>query len=74
MRSLLRSLHVLALATRAAAAAFPEEEDVVVLDTKNFEAFISTNPLALVEFYAPWCADTRCASTVTAAATPGHRA
>ncbi|EOD24813.1 hypothetical protein EMIHUDRAFT_443805 [Emiliania huxleyi CCMP1516] len=55
MRSLLRSLLVLALATRAAAAAFPEEEDVVVLDTKNFDAFISTNPLALVEFYAPWC-------------------
>ena len=59
MRSLLRSLLVLALATRAAAAAFPEEEDVVVLDTNNFDAFISTNPLALVEFYAPWCADTR---------------
>lgn len=43
------------LAICAAVAAFPEEEDVVVLTADNFDSFIKQSPLALVEFYAPWC-------------------
>ena len=43
------------LAVYAAVAAFPEEENVVVLSADNFDPFIKQSPLALVEFYAPWC-------------------
>ena len=33
----------------------PEEDDVVVLTSKNFDAFLKDNRLVFVEFYAPWC-------------------
>ena len=49
-----RSLAILALAG-AAAAAWPEEDSVVVLDDKNFDQFLKETPLTIVEFYAPWC-------------------
>ena len=49
-----RSLALLALAG-AAAAAWPEEDNVVVLDDKNFDQFLKETPLTIVEFYAPWC-------------------
>ena len=49
-----RSLAILALAG-AAAAAWPEEDNVVVLDDKNFDQFLKETPLTIVEFYAPWC-------------------
>ena len=39
----------------ASAVEFPEEEDVVVLSDKNFDAFVSTHSMFLVKFYAPWC-------------------
>lgn len=32
-----------------------EEKNVVVLNDKNFDAFISKYENVLVEFYAPWC-------------------
>ena len=50
---ILRLLVVAALFT--AGLCYPEEDDVVVLDPSNFDAFIAEKPLALVEFYAPWC-------------------
>ena len=50
---ILRLLVVAALFT--AGSCYPEEDDVVVLDPSNFDAFIAEKPLALVEFYAPWC-------------------
>ncbi|KAL3831563.1 hypothetical protein ACJMK2_023302 [Sinanodonta woodiana] len=32
-----------------------EEEDVLVLDTKNFDEIVYSKDTVLVEFYAPWC-------------------
>ncbi|KAJ2539678.1 protein disulfide-isomerase precursor [Coemansia sp. RSA 1933] len=32
------------------------KSDVVVLNTENFKEWVSAQNLALVEFYAPWCA------------------
>jgi thiol-disulfide isomerase/thioredoxin len=31
------------------------ESDVLVLTDKSFHAAVDSEPLALVEFYAPWC-------------------
>lgn len=33
----------------------PDEKDVVVLTTKNFDTIVGKSKFALVEFYAPWC-------------------
>merc|ERR1719334_1935755 len=44
-----------AAADDAAASPFPEENDVVVLGDDDFDAFLEEHPMALVEFYAPWC-------------------
>lgn len=51
------SLVLLSLAAVAASpsAAYPEEDGVVVLTPSNFHTFVRETPLALVEFYAPWC-------------------
>ena len=35
----------------------PEDSEVTVLDKKTFEAFITENEFAIVEFYAPWCGE-----------------
>jgi hypothetical protein len=51
---LVRLLASLAVTGYVAAAAYPEEEDVVVLDPSNFDLFIKEHPISLVEFYAPW--------------------
>ena len=37
-------------------AAITKEGEVLILDQKNFDEAISTHPLILVEFYAPWYA------------------
>lgn len=39
----------------AYAAPAIDEKDVVVLEEKNFTAFVKSNPYIMVEFYAPWC-------------------
>lgn len=36
-------------------ATAPKDSHVVQLNAKNFEKFLSENPLVLAEFYAPWC-------------------
>jgi protein disulfide isomerase family A protein 3 len=47
---------LLALAlSLSVASADINEKDVTVLTEANFESWIAENPLALVEFYAPWC-------------------
>ncbi|CAH8617244.1 unnamed protein product [Schistosoma rodhaini] len=38
-----------------AASEVTEEDDVLVLNKKNFDDVIKTNKFVLVEFYAPWC-------------------
>ncbi|CDW58069.1 Thioredoxin domain containing protein, partial [Trichuris trichiura] len=37
------------------AADVTEEDNVLVLNTKNFDSAIEDNKFILVEFYAPWC-------------------
>uniref|UniRef100_A0A7S2QRL0 Protein disulfide-isomerase n=2 Tax=Lankesteria abbotti TaxID=340204 RepID=A0A7S2QRL0_9APIC len=37
------------------AKADDEASDVFVLTSANFDTFFEENPIALVEFYAPWC-------------------
>ncbi len=37
------------------AAIAPEDSSVVKLNGENFEDFVSTHPLVLAEFFAPWC-------------------
>jgi len=34
---------------------YPEEDDVIVLTTKDFDAVVAKYDHVLVEFYAPWC-------------------
>ncbi|VDM39184.1 unnamed protein product [Toxocara canis] len=34
---------------------YEQEDGVVILTEKNFDAFLKKNPSVLVEFYAPWC-------------------
>jgi protein disulfide-isomerase A1 len=43
------------LAALFAVAAYKEDQDVVVLDSSSFDAFVKESPVTLVEFYAPWC-------------------
>ncbi|CAE8609947.1 unnamed protein product, partial [Polarella glacialis] len=38
-----------------AGAELPEEDGVLVLNERNFEVAIKSNPFILVEWYAPWC-------------------
>ena len=38
-----------------AAAEYPTEGGVVVLDSTNFAPFIAEQAYTIVEFYAPWC-------------------
>lgn len=38
-----------------AQAELKEEDNVLVLDEKNFDETVKANPIILVEFYAPWC-------------------
>ena len=33
----------------------PSENNVIVIDSTNFDDIIASNPYVLVEFYAPWC-------------------
>jgi protein disulfide-isomerase A1 len=39
----------------ASCASLSAAESVVSLDAGNFDAFVQKTPIALVEFYAPWC-------------------
>jgi len=43
------------LAPLATMAEIFEDDGVLVLNDKNFEAAVKNNPFILVEFYAPWC-------------------
>ena len=52
---LLRALSIALICQAALCSADEESDDVVVLDSNNFDEFITSKPLALVEFYAPWC-------------------
>lgn len=45
---------VLARAEDSAATA-PEDSAVVKLNANNFDDFVSSHPLVLAEFFAPWC-------------------
>ena len=38
-----------------AAGAIEEEDDVALINGKNIDAFVKSQPLVLIEFYAPWC-------------------
>lgn len=38
-----------------ALAQFPEEDNVIVLTSSNFDQALKVYPKLLVEFYAPWC-------------------
>eukprot|EP00760_Papus_ankaliazontas_P031546 PhM_4_TR5331/c0_g1_i1/m.46227/K09582/PDIA4, ERP72; protein disulfide-isomerase A4 len=47
---------IVTVAVRAEDSTAPTEEDgVVVLTDANFKEYLAKTPLALVEFYAPWC-------------------
>lgn len=48
-----------ALSALVAVAEIPEEDGVLVLNGKTFEAAIRSNPFILVEFFAPWCGHCR---------------
>ncbi|KFD57523.1 hypothetical protein M513_01626 [Trichuris suis] len=34
---------------------YPEENGVVILNDENYDSFLESHPVALVEFFAPWC-------------------
>uniref|UniRef100_A0A915BMZ1 Thioredoxin domain-containing protein n=1 Tax=Parascaris univalens TaxID=6257 RepID=A0A915BMZ1_PARUN len=34
---------------------YEQEDGIIILTERNFDAFIKKNPSVLVEFYAPWC-------------------
>lgn len=53
----MRSLSVLLLVALVASAAFVHaaDDDVVVLDSNNFDSEIKDSSITLVEFFAPWC-------------------
>uniref|UniRef100_A0A5S6QP17 protein disulfide-isomerase n=1 Tax=Trichuris muris TaxID=70415 RepID=A0A5S6QP17_TRIMR len=34
---------------------YPEENGVIVLNDGNYDSFLESHPVALVEFFAPWC-------------------
>jgi hypothetical protein len=53
--SLTASASILALASLVFADA---DSDVISLTTKNFEESVATEPLVLVEFFAPWYVST----------------
>ncbi|KAJ1892654.1 protein disulfide-isomerase precursor [Coemansia sp. IMI 209127] len=56
VRFMLSTVAALAVAGSFACAEEDVESDVVVLNTENFKEWVSAQNLALVEFYAPWCA------------------
>lgn len=33
---------------------YEKDENVYILTDSNFDSFLSENPTALIEFYAPW--------------------
>jgi thiol-disulfide isomerase/thioredoxin len=45
----------LVLLAVCAAAAFTEEDDIIVLTNENFQETIDSFDYIMVEFYAPWC-------------------
>eukprot|EP01118_Nematostelium_gracile_P010618 TRINITY_DN3687_c0_g3_i1.p1 TRINITY_DN3687_c0_g3~~TRINITY_DN3687_c0_g3_i1.p1 ORF type:complete len:491 (+),score=169.81 TRINITY_DN3687_c0_g3_i1:122-1594(+) len=48
-------MKVLALCVLLFFSFISAEDDVIVLDSNNFDSVLAENPLILVEFYAPWC-------------------
>jgi len=55
VRPLLTGALALLFAALSFAAEGLEEDNVLVLDEKNFEETVKSNKFVLVEFYAPWC-------------------
>jgi protein disulfide-isomerase A1 len=49
---LLSTVPLLALASLALA---DKESDVISLSASNFNELVNTEPIILVEFFAPWC-------------------
>eukprot|EP01012_Entosiphon_sulcatum_P030678 TRINITY_DN37_c0_g1_i1.p1 TRINITY_DN37_c0_g1~~TRINITY_DN37_c0_g1_i1.p1 ORF type:complete len:496 (+),score=126.46 TRINITY_DN37_c0_g1_i1:51-1490(+) len=50
-----RFLALLVLACLALTPRGAEDPDVVVLTKDNFDSILESNPVVMVEFYAPWC-------------------
>ncbi|CDW55682.1 protein disulfide isomerase A4 [Trichuris trichiura] len=43
------------LSSKPSTDEYPEENGVVILNDENYDSFLETHPVALVEFFAPWC-------------------
>jgi protein disulfide-isomerase A1 len=52
---MMKALAIVIVALFAVVVSAAVDEKVVTLTSANFEQFVKDTPLALIEFYAPWC-------------------